>query len=401
MEDLKIKLQQLLDKQEWSKEDKEWLLSYLADTDTEELKDLVEKDYRINLFPDQTLDPVISQQLLNNLHDKMRSESMMSPVSPAATSRVVWIRRTGLAAASLTGLLIIGSLFWNNRKSDSTPAVTFSEKTGAPGKEIPPGGNKAILTLANGSSIVLGDVKNGALAQQGNTTIVKADGKLSYETAQEQNGSMLFNTIVTPRGGQYQVVLPDGSEVWLNAASSLRFPTAFTGKDRRVEITGEAYFEIAKDAARPFFVKVGNSEVQVLGTHFDIMAYAEESTLKTTLIEGSVRFVNGGNASILTPGQQSRLNKDGGISIAGNIDAGEVLAWKNGLFHFENAGIEDVMRQLSRWYDVDVSYSNKKEGNYFYADIPRTTNLSDALKALSLTGKVHFEIQGKKIIVEE
>jgi hypothetical protein len=401
MEDLKIKLQQLLDKQEWSKEDKQWLLSYLADTDTEELKDLVEKDYRINLFPDQTLDPVISQQVLNNLHDKMRSESMMSPVSSATTSRVVWMRRIGLAAASLTGLLIIGSLFWNSRKSGRTPTVTFSQKNGAPGKEIPPGGNKAILTLANGSSIVLGDVKNGALAQQGNTTIVKADGKLSYETAQKQNGSMLFNTIVTPRGGQYQVVLPDGSEVWLNAASSLRFPTAFTGKDRRVEITGEAYFEIAKDAARPFFVKVGNSEVQVLGTHFDIMAYAEESTLKTTLIEGSVRFVNGRNTSILTPGQQSRLDKDGGISIAGNIDAGEVLAWKNGLFHFENAGIEDVMRQLSRWYDVDVSYSNIKEGNYFYADIPRTTNLSDALKALSLTGKVHFEIQGKKIIVEE
>jgi ferric-dicitrate binding protein FerR (iron transport regulator) len=401
MEDLKIKLQQLLDKQEWSKEDKEWLLSYLADTDTEELKDLVEKDYRINLFPDQTLDPAISQLLLNNLHDKMRSKSMIPPVLPATTSRVVWMRRIGLAAASLTGLLIIGSLFWNNRRSDNTPAVTFSQKAGAPGKEIPPGGNKAILTLANGSSIVLGDVKNGALAQQGNTTIVKADGKLSYETAQKQKGSILYNTIVTPRGGQYQVVLPDGSEVWLNAASSLRFPTAFTGKDRRVEITGEAYFEIAKDAARPFFVKVGSSEVQVLGTHFDIMAYTEESTLKTTLIEGSVRFVNGGNASLLTPGQQSRLNKDGRISIAGNIDAGEVLAWKNGLFHFENAGIEDVMRQLSRWYDVDISYSNKKDGNYFYADIPRTTNLSDALKALSLTGKVHFEIQGKKIIVEE
>jgi len=401
MEDLKIKLQQLLDKQEWSKEDKEWLLSYLSDTSTEELKDLAEKDYRINIFPGQTLDPVISQQLLNNLHDKMRSEQVMTPVSSETTSGTVWMRRIGLAAASLTGLLIIGSLFWNNRKSDGIPAATLSQKTESPGREIPPGGNKAILTLANGSSIVLGDVKNGALAQQGNTTIVKADGKLSYETAQKQNGSILYNTIVTPRGGQYQVVLPDGSEVWLNAASSLRFPTAFAGKDRRVEITGEAYFEIAKDAARPFFVKVGNSEVQVLGTHFDIMAYAEESTLKTTLIEGSVRFVNGGNASVLTPGQQSRLNKDGRISIAGNIDAGEVLAWKNGLFHFENAGIEDVMRQLSRWYDVEVSYRNIKEGNYFYADIPRTTNLSDALKALSLTGKVHFGIQGKKIIVEE
>jgi len=390
MEDLKIKLQRLLDQKEWSREDKEWLQSYLADTGAEELKELVENDYRINLFPAQTLDPAISQQVLNNLHDKMGS-----------ASRMVRMRRIGLAAASLTGLLIIGSLFWNNRQADSKPGVTFSQKAATPVREIPPGGNKAILTLANGSSIVLGDVKNGALAQQGNTTIVKADGKLSYETAEKQSGSILYNTIVTPRGGQYQVVLPDGSEVWLNAASSLRFPTAFTGKDRRVEITGEAYFEIAKDAAKPFFVKVGNSEVQVLGTHFDIMAYTEESTLKTTLIEGSVRFVNGGNANILTPGQQSRLNKDGRISIAGNIDASEVLAWKNGLFHFENAGIEDVMRQLSRWYDVDVAYENKREGNYFFADIPRTTNLSDALKALSLTGKVHFEIQGKKIIVEE
>ncbi|HEY4287012.1 MAG TPA: FecR domain-containing protein [Puia sp.] len=390
MEDLKLKLQQILDQKEWSREDKEWLLSYLANTGRDELKELLEHDYRINVLPDQTLDPVISQQLLNNLHDKIRS-----------TSRVVRMRRIGLAAASLTGLLIIGALFWNNRKADSAPAVTFSKNEGTPGREIPPGGNKAILTLANGSNIVLGDVKNGALARQGNTTIVKADGKLSYETAQKASGAMLFNTIVTPRGGQYQVVLPDGSEVWLNAASSLRFPTAFTGKDRRVEITGEAYFEIAKDATRPFFVKIGSSEVQVLGTHFDIMAYTEESTLKTTLIEGSVRFVNGGNASILAPGQQSRLNKDGGISIAGNVDATEVLAWKNGLFHFENAGIEDVMRQMSRWYDVDIVYGNKKDINRFYADIPRTTNLSDALKALSLTGKVHFEIQEKKIIVKE
>ncbi len=396
MEDLKIKLQQLLDKQEWSREDKEWLLSYLADSGTAALKELVENDYRINLIPDQTLDPVISQQLLNNLHDKINLHDKM-----LSASRVVRMRRIGLAAATLTGLLIIGSIFWNNRKVDNTPVVTFSQERGTPGKEIPPGGNKAILTLANGSSIILGDVKNGALAQQGNTTIVKADGKLSYETKQKANGSTLFNTIVTPRGGQYQVVLPDGSEVWLNAASSLRFPTAFTGKDRRVEITGEAYFEIAKDAARPFYVKVGSSEVQVLGTNFDIMAYTEESTLKTTLIEGSVRFVNGGNASVLTPGQQSRLNKDGRISIAGNVDATEVLAWKNGSFHFENAGIEDVMRQMSRWYDVDIAYDNKNGTNHFYADIPRTTNLSDALKALSLTGKVHFEIQGKKIIVEE
>src|SRR6201991_2641072 len=287
MEDLKIKLQQLLDKQEWSKEDKEWLLSYLADTGTEELKALVENDYRINLFPDQTLDPDISQKVLNNLHDKMRS-----------ASRVVRMRRIGLAAASLTGLLIIGSVFWNNRKVDSKPGVTFSQKVGTPGREIPPGGNKAVLTLANGFSIVLGDVKNGGLAQQGNTTIVKADGKLSYETAQKQNGSILYNTIVTPRGGQYQVVLPDGSQVWLNAASSLRYPTAFTGDERKVYITGEAYFEVKSlplpghAGKMPFKVSVTAAsgqqlgEVEVLGTHFNVNAYEDEDAMRTTLLEG-------------------------------------------------------------------------------------------------------------------
>jgi transmembrane sensor len=397
MEDLKIKLQQLLNQQHWTIEEKQWLLKYLENTDTDQLRVLLEENYKVNLHSDLPLQQEISQQMLDNIHAKMK------PGSAAGKVRILRTRTIRMAAASLIGLLVLGAYWqWNSRKADIT-RLSSPVKRAAPSlvTDIPPGGDKAVLTLADGSAIVLGDANNGALARQGNTRIVKLGGKLSYDAAGAPAAEVLYNTIATPRGGQYEVDLPDGSKVWLDASSSLRFPTAFAGKERRVEITGEAYFEVAHNQDMPFIVKVGSSEVQVLGTHFNIMAYAEEAALKTTLLEGSVRFVNGSNASLLVPGQQAQLNKDGRQKVENGVDVGEVMAWKNGLFHFENADIETVMRQLSRWYDVEISYRDRRAGNLFFADIPRSTNLSDALKALMLTGKVHFEIQGKKIIVEE
>jgi transmembrane sensor len=302
------------------------------------------------------------------------------------------------AAASVIGLLLIGTFFLFKRDEQKDVALKETKKNGYK-NDVLPGGDKAILTLADGSTIVLDDAQNGALTEQGNTKVIKLGGKLAYDPAGSGSKEVVYNTITTPRGGQYQIELPDGSQVWLNAASSLHFPTAFVGKERSVEISGEAYFEVAKNKSMPFVVRVGDAEVQVLGTHFNVMAYQEEDAVKTTLLEGSVRFVRANNNSLLQPGQQSQLTKNGQLKVISGVDVDDVVAWKNGIFHFENADIESVMRQLSRWYDVEVVYQNKPTDDPLYADIPRNTRLSDALKALELTGGARFEIQGKRIIV--
>lgn len=304
---------------------------------------------------------------------------------------------TGIAAtACVIGLLILGS--WILMRNDLNKKNVHAGSPRKPLKsDIAPGGDKAVLKLANGSSIVLDDAQNGALAQQGKTKVIKLNGRLSYQASSASN-EILYNTISTPRGGKYQIELADGSQVWLNAVSSLRFPAAFAGKERKVEVTGEVYFEVAKNPGMPFIVSVNGAEVQVLGTHFNVMAYTEEASLKTTLLEGSVKFVSGNETNMLKPGQQSQLLKSGKVIIEDEVDVGEVLAWKNGLFHFNGTDMGTVMRQLSRWYDVDVVYSKHVEDR-FYAEIPRNTKLSDVLKALQLTGKVHFEIEGRKIMV--
>lgn len=302
-------------------------------------------------------------------------------------------------AAAAAVLLVLVSVYFIYNSSNRQPDLAkISSQKQRFKNDIPPGTNKAVLTLADGSTIVLDDEANGALATQGTTKVLKFNGKVSYQIAQQSSEEILYNTISTPRGGQYQVVLPDGSEVWLNAASSIHFPTVFQSNERKVEVTGEAYFEITKNKFKPFIVSVNKSQVEVLGTHFNVMAYEDEALLKTTLLEGSVKFVNGNTTKILVPGQQSELKKDGVVAVASDVDVDDVMAWKNGIFHFEGEDIGTVTRQLSRWYDVDVEY-RKKVDDLFYAEMPRNTKLSDALKALELTGKVHFEIDGKKIIV--
>jgi transmembrane sensor len=263
--------------------------------------------------------------------------------------------------------------------------------------DIAPGSNKAVLTLADGSQIILDSAANGNLTNQGNTTVIKLDGKLAY-TASGNNGEVLYNTISTPKGGMYQIVLSDGSKVWLNAASSLRFPTAFTGKQRNVELSGEAYFEIAKNAAMPFNVLVNNMNVQVLGTHFNVMAYKDESEIKTTLLEGAVKVTSGSAVGLLKPGKQARLDNSGNIIIA-DADIETEMAWKNGLFLFDYTDIKTIMRQLNRWYDADIGYEGNITHKTFTAQIPRNTNLSAVLKKLELTGGIHFKIEGKKILV--
>jgi ferric-dicitrate binding protein FerR (iron transport regulator) len=229
--------------------------------------------------------------------------------------------------------------------------------------------------------------------------VKQSNGQLAYNTQNEKPTEVLYNTLTTPRGGQYQLVLPDGSKVWLNAASAISYPTAFTGSERKVEIKGEAYFEIAKNTAMPFIVKVNDAQVQVLGTHFNINAYSDEDAIKTTLLEGAVKVTKDAASTLLKPGQQAILGRSSNeIRVQENTDLDAVLAWKNGYFSFNQTDLATIMRQIARWYDVDIVYSDKVPERRFGGEIPRNTNAAEVLKMLE-ESKVHFRIEGRKVIV--
>lgn len=306
-----------------------------------------------------------------------------------------WLR----AAAAVIILAGITAVFYTVKQKEVVTAP-IAVKEQPLQHDVAPGGNKAVLILADGSSIVLDSAHNGSLAQQGNTKILKLDaGQLSYKTGATVTGQVLYNTIATPRGGQYQVTLADGTEVWLNAASSLRFPTTFVGNERVVELTGEAYFEVAKNAALPFRVKVNNMDVQVLGTHFNIMAYNNEQSVKTTLLEGKVKVTGNGVTQGLVPGQQAvRDNSTGSLKVK-EVNTDLAVAWKNGLFRFRETNIKEVMRQVERWYNVDVEYKTSGTEQDYTGIVPRSQNVSVLLQMLELTGTVHFKVEGKKITV--
>jgi ferric-dicitrate binding protein FerR (iron transport regulator) len=368
----------------------QWLLSYLENSDGAELIQLMQKHFSDDLENSKGISPETSTKLFKAIHDKIRSESkpVRRPVVP--------LRKIAVAA-SVIGLFLLSTflLYIRNTSKETLNAEVKEQRFK---NDVLPGGDKATLTLADGSTVVLDEAQNGMLAQQGSSKVIKVGGKLMYDPTNKNSKEVVYNTISTPNGGQYQLELPDGSLVWLNATSSIHFPTSFVGKERHVEITGEAYFEVAKNRDMPFVVAVNGAEVQVLGTHFNVNAYSDEDNVKTTLLEGSVKIVQGANINMLKPGQQSQLTTDGLIKVVSNVDVDGVVAWKNGMFDFENAGIETVMRQLSRWYDVEIEYNGKTD-DLFIAEMRRNIKLSDALKALELTGKVKFEIQGKKIIV--
>ena len=390
MDDQKTKLRKLLSEAEWTPKEMQWLLNYLENSDGAELTQLMQKHFSDKPENPKDISPSASRKLLDAIHNKIRSE-----LKPARRP-VISLRRIAVAASIIGVLLLSGVLLFN--KSGENSFVKEKGNNERFKNDVAPGGDKATLTLADGSTIVLDEAQNGTLAQQGNSKIIKLDGKLSYDPINKNRKEVVYNTISTPNGGQYQLELADGSLVWLNATSSIHFPTTFVGKERRIEITGEAYFEIVKNQNMPFVVAVNGAEVQVLGTHFNINAYSDEDNVKTTLLEGSVKFVSGDHSNILKPGQQSQLAKNGTIKVANDVNVDEVVAWKNGLFAFENASIETVMRQFSRWYDVQIEYRGKTD-DLFIAEMRRNIKLSDALRALELTGRVKFDIEGKKIIV--
>jgi ferric-dicitrate binding protein FerR (iron transport regulator) len=311
------------------------------------------------------------------------------------TSSYIHILYKLAAAAVLFILLGTGFSWWY--RAIPRVAVVAGNTTAA----IIPGGNKAVLTLADGSTIVLDSARDGALGHQGSTRIIKLDsGRLAYTVNHNDvNAAPQYNTISTPRGGQYQVVLPDGSQVWLNAASSLRFPVAFTGKDRPVTLTGEAYFEVAQQADKPFIVRTRGMQVNVLGTHFNVMAYPDEGHVKTTLVEGAVSVSQGNATSLMKPGQQASINDNGSNFNISRPDLEDVMAWKEGEFRFRKTDISMIMRQIARWYDVDIEYKGDLSGIKLYGSMTRKENAAQLLELLEQTGMVHFSTNGNKITV--
>jgi transmembrane sensor len=312
-----------------------------------------------------------------------------------------------VVAAAIILLFVSATVFLFPSSSPKKETAKTTAPLPVMNNDIAPGGNKALLTLADGSIIILDSASNGTLSTQGNIKIEKLDNGLLVYTINgksiTENDEAFYNTITTPRGGQYQITLSDGTKVWLNAASSIRFPVLFTGKERRVIVTGETYFEVAHNQAMPFKIKAVTSEVEVVGTHFNINAYDDEAAIKTTLVEGKVKVSvlseeNNASPKILLPDQQSVISKTGKISVVNNADTEEALAWKNGRFQFKSADLKSILRQIARWYDVDVEYKGSVD-LHFTGQLTRNDNVSKVFEKLAMTGEVRFRIQGKKIIV--
>lgn len=337
---------------------------------------------------------------------KDKAEKMLSYILKSdKVGRIISIKRNIIfrrIAVAASILLIVGSgyFIWNSNSNDRKISSEY------PMIEIDfnPGRDGAILTLGNGEQIVLDSTKNGTLALQGNTSVLKKNGQIIYEV-EGTDTAMLFNTLSTPRGRQYNLVLADGSKVWLNAASSITYPIAFKGNERKILVTGEAYFEVAHNPTMPFRVSIVSpagdaGEIEVLGTHFNINSYEDEAATKTTLLQGKVKMSSKGASVFLEPGQQAQISAVGKMKTINNVDVDEVMAWKNGFFEFNDADIKSVMRQLARWYDVDVVYEGNIPKQEFGGKMQRDMKLSQVLKILDKYG-VHFRTESGKIIVSK
>ncbi|WP_343673920.1 FecR domain-containing protein [Chitinophaga sp.] len=349
---------------------------------------LLEKYLRGNISQDEV------NSLLNSLDDDAMRQQWEQAIAGMLTSQSK-PRSVKLyaVAATLLALLVTGIFFFTN---NSHPAQKLQATT--PTHTITPGSNKATLTLADGSQISLDSASNGAIAHQGNVQVIKLNnGQLAYKADATATNELHYNSLVTPRGGQFMIILPDGSKVWLNAATTLRYPTAFRGKSREVQLRGEAYFEIAPNAQMPFTVKVNNMEVKVLGTHFNIMGYPDENSIQTTLLEGTVQVRHNAASIRLNPGQQAFLQGEN-MTVKKDIDVDEIVAWKHGYFHFNHESLPGVMRQISRWYDVEVIYEANIPEREFGGKIERNSSLNDVLKILELSN-VHYKIKERKIII--
>jgi ferric-dicitrate binding protein FerR (iron transport regulator) len=403
---------------------------YLADKASPEEEQFLEAYYNCfdkEVTKQETMEEeekeALSGEMKAAIWQQIENTQQQAPVVP-------WVKRSWfrVTVAAVTIAVVCLPVYYLITHTAERKPVAKTVVRSVPVHDALPGGNKAMLTLNDGSIIVLDSVQNGMLHEQGNVKVMKQEGQLKYQSVPQggsngQLASVAYNTLSTPRGGQYQLVLPDGSKVWLNAASSIRFPTAFAGNEREVELTGEAYFEIttlrlSSGEKMPFRVVIAPSssgesrgEVEVLGTHFNVNAYNDEEFIRTTLLEGKVKVtsgaarrdqpaVNNKQSAILAPGQQAVItsSKGGAIKTINDADTEGAVAWKNGLFYFDDVNIEAIMRQLSRWYQVQVVYKGKIPDRRFAGQVSRNANLSQVLKILELS-KVHFTIEGETVTV--
>jgi hypothetical protein len=371
---------------------------FLSGQCTDEEKKLLEAHYsEIKLMDNQwdnTLgdEEAIKAQIMAKMHSEL---GFKQPVGIGGRRPKVWLKY----AASIIFLLSAGLIswhYWDLKKRENQSA-----------NNILPGKNQAYLTLSNGRSIILNNTKNGQISGTSGVIIQKInDSILSYSKNNNLNNTIKnniipdSNSLTVPRGGIYQTILSDGTKVWLNSASSIKYPVAFAGKERRVVLSGEAYFEVAKNRKMPFKVAVNGMDVQVLGTHFNVMGYPEDKEIKTTLLEGSVKLHSGNNTARLIPGQQGVFNSTS-FTVA-QVNTDDVVAWKEGFFVFDNESVESTMQKISRWYNVEVVFENKKSlqnQHSFGGTISRHKNIDIVLKALEATGSVHFKITGRRVTV--
>jgi transmembrane sensor len=364
------------------------LLDSISIVDQQELADIIDE-----VIPPDDLKDGWSLDRLSPVYSQILGDKRFIAAAP---KKKISIKSYLSIAASLFILLSIGFSFYYF--FNVNPSVNQNQ-TGARGPLVP-GYDHAVLALANMDLIHLDTATEINLTYAG-ARIIQHHNRLDYSKINTDHATSAMNTLSTPRGGKFALVLDDGTKVWLNAASQLRYPSVFTGGSRLVELTGEAYFEVAKDSKRPFNVRVGSSMVQVLGTHFNISAYQDQPHMETTLLEGSVRLLNKGKSTLLKPGERAEVAQhDGAIAIR-SVDVEEAIAWKKGLISFRDENISGIMKKISRWYDADVVFSKTPGKQLFGGTLNRNRPLSELLKNLEVLCDLKFKIEGRRIIVME
>jgi ferric-dicitrate binding protein FerR (iron transport regulator) len=379
---------ELLARETWTDDECRWLLHYLEHTPGTALRHHLLERFRQQgiAVPDNGL----QEKLLDRIHRR---------IQPQTEAAVVPMRRRPWKAVAAAAIVVIatGGLWWSFSQQPEKKAPELVQQPASVKGDIAPGGNKAQLILAGGRSVLLDQAADGRINGDGEEVNKENDG-LVYAPSTHTG----INKLITPNGGQYRVQLADGTQVWLNAASSLQYPASFNGSDRTVVLTGEAYFEVAQDASKPFFVKANGMTIQVLGTNFNVNAYPEEKSMTTTLLQGAVRVVAGNKQTTLSPGEQSVLEQRSGSLLRSAADTEDAVAWKNGILTFKNDELAAVMRDISRWYDVEVVYEKGIDEKIHVTGAMRKQEyLSQALKILELTADLHFSVQGRTVTVSK
>jgi transmembrane sensor len=362
-------------------EEEELFAALRADGEEEEWTALI-SELHASALPDPTYDPARYEDAVNQI------------LHPAITTGKVRSFRWYYAAAAAV-LLLIATIGYLTRQQP-TPATTPTLATIT--TDVKPGKNGAVLTLGDGSQVVLDSLNNGIVTTQQGTKLLLSNGQLSYDASAA--GTVSYNTMTTPRGRKFRLQLPDGTNVWMNAASALTYPTAFTGNNRSVTLSGEAYFEVTPNKALPFIVKINNeTAVEVLGTHFNISSYQDDASISTTLLEGAVQVKVKQQSRRLQPGQQLQINQlSGATTLRGQVDTLAVIAWKNGALNFQDKKLTAVISMIARWYDIDVVYETTPPDITFVGEIGSDVTLASVLTFLRESG-IHFRLEGRKLIV--